>query len=202
MSVFDNLDSVMEDVENDLEEKDAVREVAMKTCRQIVRLSSDLIYALHQKSSDRSIVEGFRELRSRVTEVNTILHGHHEVYYSGFVEGAMQEYVEAMLLRAAIAGGDMPSHSQLKVNSSTYALGLADLIGELRRSALDCMIEGDVRSASSWVDEMEKLYRALSRLHFPGKVVEIKRKQDVARSLLDRTRGELAVTVASRATKR
>jgi translin len=197
VAVFDNLDEVMEEVENELEEKDEVRELAMKTCRQIVRLSSDLIYMLHRQKKGKNIIEGYRELRAKVTEVNTLLHGHYEVYYSGFVEDAMQEYVEATLLRSAVTGDAMPSPSQLKVDSSTYILGLADVIGEMRRMALDSMIGGNVREASKWVSEMERLYLALSKMHFPGKVVEIKRKQDVARSLLDRTRGELAVTVAS-----
>lgn len=201
MAVFGNLDKVIEEVELDLEEKDEVRELAMKTCRQILRLSSDMIYALHQSRTDKEIVAGFRELKSKVTDVNDLLKGHYEVYYSGFVEDAMQEYVEAMLLRGAISGDSMPLPHQLKVNSSTYILGLADLIGELRRLALDSMIKGRVKEASRWVAEMERLYMALSRFHFPSKVVEIRRKQDVARSLLDRTRGELAVTAASHSTK-
>ncbi len=202
MTVFENLDRVVEEVEKDLEEKDELREIAMKTCRQIVRLSSDMIYSLHQHRGRKAIVEGFRELKARVTEVNTLLNEHHEVYYSGFVEDAMQEYVEATLLRAAVEGGSMPMPHQLKVDSSTYVLGLADLIGELRRMALDGMIKGKVREASKWVSEMERLYLAISKLHFPSKVVEIRRKQDIARSLLDRTRGELAVTIASHPTKR
>ena len=202
MTVFDNLDKVVDEVERDLEEKDELREIAMKTCRQIVRLSSDLIYSLHQHRSEKSIVEGFKELKSKVTEVNTLLREHHEVYYSGFVEEAMQEYVEATLLRAAINGEAMLMPEQLRVNASTYVLGLADLIGEFRRIALDDMIKGKVKEASKWVGEMERLYIALSKLRFPSKVVEIRRKQDVARSLLDRTRGELAVTMASHPTKR
>lgn len=202
MSVFDNLESVVDEIEHDLEERDEVREIAMKSCRQIVRLSSEMIYALHQKRSEKHIVEGFRQLKSTVTEVNTLLRDHPATYYSGFVEDALQEYVEATLLRSAVGGGNMPMPHQLRVNSSTYVLGLADLIGELRRMSLDCMIQGKVKEASKWVDEMERLYIALSKLHFPSKVVEIRRKQDVARSLLDRTRGELAVTMASHSTKK
>lgn len=202
MAVFDNLDEVVSELENQLEEMDEVREIAMRTCRQIVRSSSDMIYALHQHRSEKTIVEGFRELKSRVTEVNTLLRDHREIYYSGFVEDAMQEYVEATLLRAAVTGKSMQSPSQLKVSPTAFALGMADLIGELRRMALDAMIRGKVRDASKWVGEMERLYGALSKFHFPSKVVEIRRKQDVARSLLDRTRGELAVTVASHSTKR
>ena len=202
MAVFENLNEVVEEIAKDLEEKDEVRELAMKTCRQIIRLSSDMIYALHQHKGEVAILEGFRELKTKVTEVNDLLIDHEEVYYSGFVEDAMQEYVEATLLRTAISGGDMPLPAQLKVNASTYVLGLADLIGEMRRMALDAMIGGKVKDASRWVGEMERLYISLSKFHFPSKVVEIRRKQDVARSLLDRTRGELAVTIASRSTKK
>ena len=100
-------------------------------------------------------------------------------------------------LRCAVNGKDFPTPSQLKVDASTYVMGMSDLIGEFRRIALNRMIEGKVEEAAEWVNEMERLFVAISRLHYPSKLVQIRKKQDTARAMLDRTRGELATTMAS-----
>ncbi len=193
----EKLDSVISEIERELDERDELREIALKRCRNIVRLSSDLIYRMQKGDSAKEVVEGFRELKSVVMELNTLLTDNFEVYYSGFVEEALQEYVEATLLRCAVNGKDFPTPSQLKVDASTYVMGMSDLIGEFRRIALNRMIEGKVEEAAEWVNEMERLFVAISRLHYPSKLVQIRKKQDTARAMLDRTRGELATTMAS-----
>ena len=198
----EKLDTVMSEVERELDERDELREIALKRCREIVRLSSDLIYRMQKGASSREVVDGFRNLKAVVMELNTLLAGNYEVYYSGFVEEALQEYVEATLLRCAVSGKDFPTPSQLKVDASTFVLGLADLIGEFRRIALNSMIEGKVEEAAHWVNEMERLFVAISRLHYPSKLVQIRKKQDTARAMLDRTRGELATTMASHALRK
>ncbi len=198
----EKLDTVMSEVERELDERDELREIALKRCREIVRLSSDLIYRMQKGAASREVVDGFRNLKSVVMELNTLLTGNYEVYYSGFVEEALQEYVEATLLRCAVSGKDLPTPAQLKVDASTYVLGLSDLIGEFRRIALNSMIEGRVEEAAHWVNEMERLFVAISRLHYPSKLVHIRKKQDTARAMLDRTRGELATTMASHALRK
>ncbi len=198
----DKLDAVMSEIERELDERDELREIALKRCREIVRLSSDLIYRMQKGTASKEVVEGFRTLKSIVMELNTLLADNYEVYYSGFVEEALQEYVEATLLRCALAGKDFPAPSQLKVDASTYVLGLSDLIGEFRRIALNSMIDGRVDEAALWVSEMERLFVAISRLHYPSKLVQIRKKQDTARAMLDRTRGELATTMASHALRK
>ena len=198
----EKLDAVMSEIERELDERDELREISLKRCREIVRLSSDLIYRMQKDAGTKDVVEGFRNLKSVVMELNTLLADSYEVYYSGFVEEALQEYVEATLLRCAVSGKEFPTPSQLKVDASTYVLGMSDLIGEFRRIALNRMIEGNVDDAAHWVNEMERLFVAISRLHYPSKLVQIRKKQDTARAMLDRTRGELATSMASHSLKK
>lgn len=198
----EKLDAVMSEIERELDERDELREISLKRCREIVRLSSDLIYRMQKGAGTKDVVEGFRNLKSVVMELNTLLADSYEVYYSGFVEEALQEYVEATLLRCAVSGKEFPTPSQLKVDASTYVLGMSDLIGEFRRIALNRMIEGNVDDAARWVNEMERLFVAISRLHYPSKLVQIRKKQDTARAMLDRTRGELATSMASHSLKK
>lgn len=194
--MLENLNAVMEEVEKELDEKDAVREIAIRECREIIRKSSDLIFRMQGRERE-GLVEGFRELKSKVMGLNTLLDEHPDIYYSGFVEEAMQEYVEASVLRNALEGKNLQTPSQLKVNASTYLMGLSDAIGEFRRLALTSMIEGNVEDAARWVDQMEKLFAFLSSITYPAKLVQIRKKQDTARALLDRTRGELANAYAA-----
>jgi len=100
--------------------------------------------------------------------------------------------VHAILKNRALPGPD-----EVGVTAAAYVLGLGDSIGELRRLALDRLRVGDVEEATRMVDAMEELYHALLRFDYPDAIVAVRHKQDVARSLLERTRGELAVATRS-----
>lgn len=45
---------------------------------------------------------------------------------------------------------------------------------------------------------MEDIFTALMRFDYPDAIVAVRRKQDVARSLLEKTRGEFAVASSAR----
>ena len=80
---------------------------------------------------------------------------------------------------------------------TAYVLGLADVIGELRRFALERLREGKADEASRYLDMMEELFLVIMRFDFPDAIIPIRRKQDVARSLLEKTRGEVAVALSA-----
>ncbi|HIJ16733.1 MAG TPA: RNA-binding protein, partial [Thermoplasmata archaeon] len=55
----------------------------------------------------------------------------------------------------------------------------------------------NVMRANYFLDRMEDLYTALMRFDYPDAIVAVRRKQDVARSLLEKTRGEVAVAASA-----
>ena len=67
------------------------------------------------------------------------------------------------------------------------------MVGELRRLALDSLIEGDVENAHDFLRKMEAIYDTIIQFDYPSALVSIRRKQDIARSLIEKTRGEIAV---------
>ena len=67
------------------------------------------------------------------------------------------------------------------------------MIGELRRKALDTILNGDSKESQQYLSIMEELYDAVNQFEYPSGLLPIKRKQDIARSLVEKTRGELAV---------
>ena len=73
-------------------------------------------------------------------------------------------------------------------------LRAGDAVGELRRYVLGCLKDGRLDDARKYYGKMEVLYNFISEFHYPKAVVDVRRKKDVARSLLEKTLGELVVT--------
>ena len=87
----------------------------------------------------------------------------------------------------------LPSPREIGVTDTASLLGLGDVVGELRRLSLTRLRSGDVAAATLFLETMERIQDALMRFDYPTALVALKRKQDVARSLIEKTRGEVAV---------
>jgi translin len=111
----------------------------------------------------------------------------------GIAEDALQEGVEAVLLSAVIDGAEFPAPEELGVAPEPYLLGLGDVVGEVRRLALAELARGDVALASERLALMEVLFHTLLGFETARAIVSLKPKQDTARALLERTRGEVTL---------
>jgi len=188
------LDEIAETIQKVLDEKEAVREVAIKASRTIVRQCSSAIQLIHKGEDPTEAIEAAREELERL---QGIIAEHPEMNYSGFVDTAYQEYVEVTVLQAVAEGDELPGPDELGVTPQSYIEGIGDVVGELRRFALDAIIEGRVEKAREHLAMMDEIYTFLMRFDYPAALSGVKRKQDVARSLVEKTRGD--VTVAARA---
>ena len=188
------LDPIIARIEAELDAKDRVREATLKATRGITRLASSTIQKMHRGEDVGRDLAG---LRKEVVSLRRRLRGHPEFWFGGTVEGALQEAAEAAVVHAVLKDRPLPKPDDLGVTGAAYVLGLGDVIGEFRRFALDRMRLGRMDEASRFVDAMEDLFHALLRFDYPDAIVAVRHKQDVARSLLERTRGELAVSARS-----
>jgi translin len=184
------------------DKKESLREHGLKLAREISRDSTAIIRNLHTQGTN-DITKLFRDLQpiqKKYQDLNAKLKTEPELYYSNFVENYLQEYAEATILLTLIKNNldltKLPDPDTLKLPYTTYLLGLADVIGELRRCALDAMLENDLALAKEYLRSMEKLYDIIINLNYTGGVLPLRRKQDVARSLIEKTRSELAVTAS------
>jgi translin len=182
-------------IESELDEKDAIREVALKSSRAVVRLSGSMIRGLHRKEKAD---DQLKDLKDEVSRLSGLLKDHPDIAVAGYVESAYQEYAEVAILMVILEKADVPSPDDLGIGSAPYLLGLADVVGELRRFALDELKEGRVEKADHYLDKMEDIFSALMRFDYPDAILPIRRKQDVVRSLLEKTRGEVAVATSTR----
>jgi translin len=176
------------------EKKDAAREKLNRLTRKIIRNSGEIIRNVH---GSKEVSKLLKETGKMVKDVKAICKGYDELYHSGMVLNAFQEYAEACVFIAILNGKDVPTPKSLSVTESAYMLGLGDVIGELRREALLELRRHDVQKAYGHLDVMEELYGMIMEFNFPSGVLNIRHKQDVARSLIEKTRGELVIAEAS-----
>ncbi|MFP4169593.1 MAG: translin family protein [Methanomassiliicoccales archaeon] len=189
-----NLVEIADGLQEVLDDKDEVREIAIKSSRAIIRLSGSAVHRLH-KGED--IQEDLHSALNEVDRLRGLLQEHPDLWNSGLVADALQEVSEAAIVDSLVRGRDLPWPDDLGVTAASYLLGLADAIGEVRRLVLKDLQEGDVDRASDHLDTMEEMYLVLMRFDHPQALVPVKRKQDVARSLVEKTRGDVALAMNS-----
>lgn len=188
------LDSIAARVERELDAKDRVREAALRAGRSITRLAGTAVRGMHRGEDVR---ETLAQVSKEVRALRAMLRDHPEFWRAGAVEGALQEAAEAAIVHRIVHGRPLPTPRALGVTGPAYLLGLADAVGELRRFALDGLRKGRLEEAEGYLHAMEEVYHTLLRFDYPDAIVPLRHKQDVARSLLERTRGELAVAARS-----
>lgn len=171
--------------------KDQAREHALPLSRAVIRNSADAIRAIHRgefAAADPLLAEN----RTQLAQIQERLRPYPDIYYAGFVQDAEKEHAEAMITRALIRGQPVPGPEELGVGEVPYLGGLGEAVGELRRHILD-----EVRAQhGEWSEEMlgamDDIYYLLASFDYPTAVAgNLKRITDVARSIIEKTRGDL-----------
>lgn len=176
----------------------SAREQAITTSRQIIRFSANSIRATHRAEYDEA-----RELIAQAADLRAKLEPHRDahpaVYYGGYVEDALKEYVEAHATLAFAEGSRLPTMGELDVGAAVYMNGLAEAIGELRRIVLDLLRGDDFDRCETLLSIMDEIYAALVTLDYPDGVTRgLRRTTDVMRGVLERTRGDITVALRQR----
>jgi translin len=111
------------------------------------------------------------------------------------VEDALTEYAEAMLFSSIISGEELPSFSVLGIPPQPWVLGLADCLGEMRRTVLTSLMSEDIQRAGSVFSDMEGIFHTIMLFDTPEPILPIRRKQDIARGVMERTRADISNAV-------
>ncbi len=187
-----NLDAIARRLTDTFDALDAAREEALARSREVVRASGSAIKAVHRGEDPRAALD---EADAAAAAMRKAVRGKAVLESAGFTEMAFQELAEAHLVAAVRDGKPLPTPERIGVPHTAFVLGLGDLVGELRRFALTALVRGDADAAVTRLDEMEEVYRVLMQFDYPTALVDVRRKQDAARGMLERTRGEVAVAV-------
>ena len=192
------LDAIMDDVRANFAAKNAAREAALPLCRESIRYSANAIRAVHRNDFDtaQKLVENagaqVRTARERLAQYPDIL-------YAGFVHDAQKEFAEASITLALISHQDLPAPQALDVELPAYLNGMGEAVGELRRHLLDTLRSGDVAECEVWLRAMDEMYSVLVTVDYPDAMTGgLRRTTDSVRGILEKTRGDLTLSVEQR----
>jgi translin len=191
-----DLDGLARDLHRRFEARNAAREQVLPAARRSIRASANAIRAIHRRETERA-GELISESRAALDEGLMAVVEHPEVRYAGHLQDAQKEYAEANITLALIDGEELPSPESLDVEDAPYLNGVAEAIGEGRRHVLDLLRSRDVVRAEAILDALEDLYGLLVTIDYPDALtMNLRRTTDVARALIEKTRGDLAIAFA------
>jgi translin len=189
---MNNLNGIIDKIDKHINQKDKIREQALKFSRDIIIKCRKAIKSLH-KDSLKDASKYIKNASGNLTTLYDLTRKYPDLFHAGFVENAAQEYVEASCLYSIKLGKDLPEPDTLQTTYSSYLMGLCDVVGELRRGALDFILDGNPSKANEYLHHMDDIYDAIVGLDYPSGLIPLKRKQDIVRSLIEKTKGELAI---------
>ena len=172
------------------------REKALASARLIIQKSAKSIRATHRSefSVARELISEVEELRRRI---DPVLLEYQVVYFAGFWEDSLKEYVEASLILSFAERSSIPTIEDLNVGAAVYMNGLAEAAGELRRLIMDLLREDkDLGRCEGLLTIMDEIYTALVVVDFPDAVTRgLRRNTDMVRAVLERTRSDLTTAL-------
>jgi len=190
-----DLKLVLEKVKLELMEKDKVRDGAHEKMRKATSLSKQATLLVHQKRLEETkmAVGNAKEI---ITSLQGLAEECPEIVYGGMFSAALQEYSEANILLKLVEEAGFISPDDINVPPNDFVLGLADVVGELRRLALDALREGDVKKAEKHLETMDEIYIELLALDEAYMLVPgLRHKNDIARRIIETTRGDVTQEV-------
>src|SRR3989344_8152453 len=114
---------------------DEQRELLIKKSRDVLKLSKQIIYAIHRdeiKEAEKLIVE----IRKEKSVLDKFAKHSNLMESEGSYKVALQEYAEALLYHSVVKNGKLATRKELQLETVYYILGLCDLTGELVRKAV------------------------------------------------------------------
>jgi translin len=193
-----DLDALSSSFQRRFEEKTAAREKALSASRRSIRASANAIRAIHRRDFEQA-EQLMGESRSALESGKEAVSDQLDVYYAGFLQDAQKEYAEARLTNAVVQDGILPSPDDLNVELAPYLNGMAETIGEARRAILDLLRRGEVAESERILTAIEDMFYVLVSMDFPDAITRnLRRSTDVARGIMERTRGDLSITLVQR----
>ena len=188
---MDQLEENVGEIRTKLEEKSAVRDTALQRSRALIRHCATAIRAAHRGDfADSSAI--LLQATEAAGEMSADLEAYPDLYYAGYTQDALKEYVEARMVFCFMTDGDLPTPEELAVEPPAYLKGMAEAASEMRRHSLDLMRQNKLSRAEEMMAIMEDVYSQLITVDFPDALTGgLRRTTDMLRGVVQRTRGDL-----------
>lgn len=191
---MDQLSHIADKIHLSFETITRVRDQALIQSRQVVVHAAHAIRAIHREDHTQAQKE-LEQAQALTKELRLALSAYPSLYYAGYTQDAIKEYVEASITCALIENRPLPAPEELEVEYATYLNGLAESSGELRRRSLDVMRQNRLDEAQRLLNCMDDIYAVLVTMDYPDAITNgLRRQTDLVRSILERTRGDLTIS--------
>jgi translin len=189
------LEGIAEEIRRNFDARTAARDQALAQARQLTRACSLAIRAVHRDEID-VMKEQLAEAGRLAGALSRDLAKHPDLFHAGYTQDALKEYVEANATCALIQNLPLPTPGELNVADATYLNGLSEVVGELRRRTLDILRHGYSEEAERLLATMDEIYSVLVTMDYPDAITNgLRRQTDVARSIIEKTRGDITFSL-------
>jgi len=189
------LETIAEEIRKTFDARTAARDRALALARQLTRACALSIRAVHRDESDL-MNEHLAEARKLADILRRELATHPDLFYAGYTQDALKEFVEANVTCALIRNQALVTPEELGVSEATYLNGLAEVVGELRRRTLDILRHGYSQEAERLLSYMDEIYLVLVTMDYPDAITNgLRRQTDLARGIIEKTRGDVTFSL-------
>jgi translin len=194
-----NLDQISEDVRVRFDQRMDARERALPAARRAIRSCANAIRAIHRSEWEQAH-RLMDQAKAAIDEGLLAARDHPEIRFAGYLQDAQKEYAEARITEAVVTGvSQLPTPEELGVEDAPFLNGMAEAIGEGRRYILDLLRHGEVDRGEAILSAMDDIYYVLVSMDYPDAItMNLRRSTDVARSLIEKTRGDLSIAIVQR----
>ncbi|MDQ3004156.1 MAG: haloacid dehalogenase [Chloroflexota bacterium] len=189
------LENIADRIRQKFDIRTAMRDQALAQARQLTRACSLAIRAVHRDDKE-SMDAQLKQAQNLADKIRSELAGHADLYYAGYTQDALKEFVEANVTCALIQSQALQTPEELGVEDSTYLNGLAEVVGELRRRTLDILRHGYSQEAERLLSHMDDIYSVLVTIDYPDAITNgLRRQTDLARGIIEKTRGDITFSL-------
>ena len=189
------LEQIADQIRDQMEQTNTARDLTYQRSRELTRVCARAIRAVHREEWELA-----RELMDEArAAAGAMIAGVREfpaLYYAGYTQDALKEYVEANLTYLIVRDEPLLAPAELAVEDNTWLNGLAEAATELRRRILDILRGGHEQEVERLLDTMDEIYSVLVTFDFSDSITGgLRRRTDVLRSVLERTRGDVTTSL-------
>lgn len=198
VSDMEQLDQIAETIRRHMEQIGEARDQAYQRSRSLIALCARTIRAIHREEWDAAEAL-LAEARAATDALLDGVRPHPDLYFAGYTQDAVKEFVEANLVLALARGRPLPTPEELGSEYNTWLNGLAEAASELRRRILDISRRGQADEAERLLDAMDHIYSTLVTFDFADQITGgLRRRTDALRAVFERTHGDVANSARSR----
>jgi translin len=189
------LQSIADQIRKSFDSRTSARDQALSQARQLTRACSLAIRAVHRDEVD-VMNDHLAETHKLAESLKNDLTGYPDLFYAGYTQDALKEFVEANVTCALIQNRPLLTPEELGVAGFTYLNGLAEVVGELRRRTLDILRHGYSQEAERLLGIMDEIYSVLVTMDYPDAITNgLRRQTDLARGIIEKTRGDITFSL-------